>query len=695
MTGRDEPEGDGAPGWLLIHPRGTIAAVDPAAAALLRVRDSNTVLDRPWSALVHPPGAAGAAEAARVSGQAWRGMLTFESGEGGTVTLLVDVAGIETPDRVAALRLAPPPEPATSLVGVDHRRPDNLRARTDALEALYEIDDLSAAARAVLQAVGEEAPFDWAAVLRFFDDGDNRTGAEVVAVAPSSIAGVQPGRRWAPLDTTESAVHRSGEPSITSDGDRRPSDRSPLRRLAAFGLRSALHLPLFGPLDPSRPTAEPEVVGCVVLYHHEAGRYGPLEGMRAERLAARLGSRLTPGHAPREGTATAAPPVPATAAAEAEVTQDTPAATEAVPEPRAEWTDEENRFSALGEIVAGVAHELNNPLTAILGYTQLLGSLSEREREEAIRTIEEEAQRAARVVRNLLSFARQGARRAQAVNLELVLRRVVEVRRYSLEVDNIRLVTRLSPVGPVLADEQQMEEVFLALLNNGHEVLRESGGGEISVSLTQLGNRVRVSIADDGTGVPEGLRRRIFEPFFTTRADGQGMGLAAAYGIIQEHRGQIWVETAAEGGANFIVELPLAPGATAPGRPPSGGSERILVVDDEPPIRALVREVLGTAGYVVDLAANGLEALQLIEQGEYDLIVADLRMPEMGGAELYEEITRRWPELRPRVIFITGDMDGAASGRTLAQAEVRYIEKPFSTNSLLSTIRQALDEQET
>lgn len=250
-------------------------------------------------------------------------------------------------------------------------------------------------------------------------------------------------------------------------------------------------------------------------------------------------------------------------------------------------------------------------------------------------------------MRNLLSFARQAPPTTSRVDVEDIVRRVVEVMRYSLEVDNIRVELRLSGIPEIEADRALLEQVFLNLVNNAQQAL-QPGGGEVVISTTHVSDFVRVSVADDGPGVPEEMRDRVFQPFFTTRdmGLGQGMGLSTAYGLVTQHGGRVWVEPSTSGGANFIVELPVHISDRAPEKssrmiPSGGGGERILVVDDELPIRALTSEILNHAGYRVTTAASGDEALRRLETVMFDLVVADMRMPGMDGAELYEHICDR------------------------------------------------------
>lgn len=359
------------------------------------------------------------------------------------------------------------------------------------------------------------------------------------------------------------------------------------------------------------------------------------------------------------------------------------------------------RLAAIGELVSGVAHELNNPLTAILGYAQMLPTLEGSDREQALTTIEQEAMRASRIVRNLLSFARQHRPRVEPVDVNAVLERVVEVRRYNLAMDNVTIVSHLGDVPGLMADEYQLEQVFLHLVNNAHQAL-QADGGTITLTTGVVGDYARVTVADTGAGIPDDVAPRIFDPFFTTRevGRGSGMGLAIVYGTVTEHGGRVWAERSPSGGAQFVVELPLPGAPTAivdegppdvQQRPLEGRGEHVLVVDDEMSIRMLTREIFGTSGYVVDIAASGEEALERLEEARYDLVIADVRMPGMDDVDLHARIRERWPELLPQLIFITGDTESERTATLLREEGVQHLEKPFHTAQLLRSVREVLD----
>ena len=288
-----------------------------------------------------------------------------------------------------------------------------------------------------------------------------------------------------------------------------------------------------------------------------------------------------------------------------------------------------------------------------------------------------------------------------------MLRRVIDLRRYSLEIDDVRVVTRFGHVPAVRVDEGQFEQVFLNLLNNAHQALK--GGGELVVSTWTRDDRLWISFADDGPGIPEPLRNRVFEPFFTTRevGHGEGMGLAIVYGVVTAHDGKTWIEPSPSGGANFLIELPLngdaGPGdpdtpPALPAREPAavatpasaGPPGRVLVVDDEATVRSLTQAILGGAGYDVLTAATGAEALRLLARNEFSMVITDLRMPVMSGADLYEEIVEHYPTLAERVLFVTGDIEGDNGERPPHQDDIHFLEKPFTTQQLLQAIRRVL-----
>lgn len=724
--GTSNPRTDDPSAWLIVRRDGIVMTAERRACELLGAPDPDALAGREWSTLVAAPGTPEARAAGRAvaTGGTWEGTLPFRYGHR-EVALAATVAPVASSSELMVMGLRPAPprsHPREAFPPRDRIEPpaspalsrdaEGLRALVSAYDALYDLDEPAAIARSVLQALESAMGFDWAAVLRYTSDAAGEpAGVEVVTTYPTPMAGVARGARWSPPEADEALVRTSGEPSMQGELRSDAGSTSPLRRLPAFGMHSRILIPLY---------AETEVVGALALFRAAPLAFTAAEGILAERTVRRLGEALGPEapiiplplrRPPEEGPRYV-PPLPVRAIRPSEPEPSEPPAPSPPPPPTG--TDEAfagSRLESLGQLVAGVAHELNNPLTSILGYAQILGGLAGTERDHALRTIEDEAQRAARIVRNLLSFARQRPGQRRLVNIEEMLRRIVDLRRYALEMDNVRVVTRLGLVPDVLIDEGQFEQVFLNLLNNAHQALQSEGwhAGEVTITTWHDAHHVYVSFEDNGPGVPEELRPRIFEPFFTTRevGSGQGMGLAIVYGVVSHHGGRAWVEGNALGGATFVIELPRpettpsptpaedAPAPTDALAPLASATRpRILVVDDEASVRALTREILGATGYDVATAEGGQEALRLLGGGTFDLVITDLRMPGMDGASLYRQMLERWPDLAGRILFVTGDIEGEPSGRLLDAAAVRYLEKPFTTQQLVTAVQEILGEAE-
>lgn len=686
---------------------GTIVAADATVIALLGVPGA-ALIGRRWPSFLTPASldAYAEAQAAIASGFRWLGRLEWRLRER-PITLQIE-ALTTGPDDVVVLRAWPvqaareeatateatieaPIDPIEAPAPPSELPPPidaaaAIEAEVEALRAAAALHDARAAARAVLQAVARPIPLDFAVVLAA--EGD---ALEVLATYPAAMAGIEAGLRWSPPGDAERRLLTSGEPSLEGNGDLDRDPASPLSRLAAFGMRSAVRVPLY------RGTA---ITGVAAVFAARRHAFGVEHGVLVERLVRPLGARLA---SPPRTTLEAASPLEAAPIVRARDIED-----DLELSPAERLSERFERLSGLGDLVSGAAHELNNPLTAIVGYSQMLPGLSGDERDRALRTIEDEALRASRIVRHLLSFARRQRPQLAPVDLNAVIRRVVDVREYSLELDRIEVTLVLEELPPVPGDEFQLEQVLLNLLANAHQALAGTGGAITIRSCVHAG-RARIEVADTGPGVPPELAERIFDPFFTTRevGSGSGMGLATVYGTVTEHGGHVWTERAPSGGALFVVELPLTatppapqpdtPAATPPledlseaARTPRGHGQRILVVDDEAPIRTVTREILSSFGYEPIEAASGRDALALLEAGPFDAAVLDVRMPGMDGIELYEEIARRWPALRERVLFITGDSQSERAASLLASGDVPYLEKPFRMRDLLDSLSRLL-----
>lgn len=364
------------------------------------------------------------------------------------------------------------------------------------------------------------------------------------------------------------------------------------------------------------------------------------------------------------------------------------------------------KLSALGQLIAGVAHELNNPLAVIMGYAQLLNKrtdVPERARVE-LKKILHESERAAKIVRNLLTFARPREPEMVTVQLNQVIQEVVDGCSSELKSHNIQLDLRLSPQLPrTKADPNQIEQVLTNLISNAvHAMSRQSTPRRLEISTKEYGAYLRITVADTGPGIAPEIQHKIFESFFTTKAPGQGtgLGLAISRAIVEEHHGKIWVQSEPGQGARFFVELPIVPCGDEPAETASAkesepvaeptGKHRILIVDDEPGIVEVVKEALSACGYRVDTAGNGAIALQKIMQEPYDLIISDLRMPDMDGEKLYHTVRRLQPELASRIVFLTGDTVSQTARAFLEWTGNRWFSKPFQVSELERVVRNFL-----
>ena len=355
---------------------------------------------------------------------------------------------------------------------------------------------------------------------------------------------------------------------------------------------------------------------------------------------------------------------------------------------------ETERLAAVGELVAGVAHEVNNPLSSISAFAQLLvrdGGLTETQR-ESIDVIKSEAIRASQVVKDLLAFARRSEPRRDPLDLNQLVDRTLRLRAYELNASRIRIEPSLTLDLPaVIGDARQLQQVILNLITNALQAMAPQGGGRLGVATRYDSGRVILEVSDTGPGIPPEARARIFEPFFTTKEEGEGtgLGLSVSYGIVNAHGGTIDLAEVSEQGSRFVVTLPAAVDAAAP--PPVGEPRlptsrsplsglRVLFVDDEPSMRAGVEAFGRLRGFEVVTAGDGREALERIRTTGFDAVVTDIRMPEMDGLQLYDALRKERPGLASRLIFITGDV--VSSSGQFAAAKQPTLNKPFSFERL-------------
>ncbi len=356
------------------------------------------------------------------------------------------------------------------------------------------------------------------------------------------------------------------------------------------------------------------------------------------------------------------------------------------------------KLATLGRLVAGAAHEINNPLTAVLAEAQLalLEIPDGHAARESLTIVATEARRAGQIVKSMLSFARQRPVEQRDFELRTVLDEVVRLRRSYWQSLGIDAVIEGEPAH-VRGDADQLKQVLLNLVVNAEYALRGAAERRLHLVASRRGRTCRITIDDSGPGVPESQRGQIFEPFFTTKPEGEGsgLGLSVSYGIVHEHGGEIWIETSPEGGARFVIELPAgaaprssgAHGMPAPVEPPTAAlHRRVLLVDDEEPIRSVAQRILRRHGHEVDVAADGSAALRLLEATRYDVVLCDIRMPNGSGPELYDELRRRGIAQRSRFVVTTGDVADPDTQRFLGESGLPVLLKPFELRALLEVV---------
>ncbi len=325
------------------------------------------------------------------------------------------------------------------------------------------------------------------------------------------------------------------------------------------------------------------------------------------------------------------------------------------------------KLAAVGQLVSGVAHELNNPLTSIAGLSELLLEQQELGTKDRghLRVIHEQADRAGRIVRNLLTFARKGPGEQAAVDLNDVIQRTLLLMSYDLKLKDIAIEKSLAPLPPVLGDRHALQQVVINLLNNAAQAVAENPPERPRVILlsTWVDDRVRMRVTDSGSGIPEAVLPHLFTPFFTTKEPGQGtgLGLSITYSIVDAHGGRITVERPAEGGAAFLVDLPPAPS-------PADA------------VRRMVKALFGSDGHTVEVARNPQHGLELARTRRYDLILADAQARTHDHL-FVEQLMESHPGLKGRVLVATGDLPPAAE-EGLARLRLRYVRKPFNLRDL-------------
>jgi len=365
------------------------------------------------------------------------------------------------------------------------------------------------------------------------------------------------------------------------------------------------------------------------------------------------------------------------------------------------------KLAAMGQLVSGVAHEINNPAAIISGFAQtlLLDQLVPEQR-ETVQMIYDEATRIGRITSNLLAFARAGSKERTLVDLNETVRRTYALRSYHLTTLNITVNLELDDENPrAWANGSEMQQMLLNLLINAEQALTGVSAKAITIRTVTADDRVRLEVADTGPGIPREIQEKIFDPFFTTKPEGTGtgLGLSICYGIVHDHGGRIFVRSVPGQGATFVVELRresrarerVEPDTAQPQKEPktrtAPGTLSVLLVDDEEGLRRAVMRFLERHGMRVVAVGDGNDALQQLQHDRFDVIVSDVRMPGMSGGEFLEQLRQHHPAMVHRLVFTTGDSFATDTAALLRDSGLPALVKPYDFASLERKLREVVN----
>lgn len=368
------------------------------------------------------------------------------------------------------------------------------------------------------------------------------------------------------------------------------------------------------------------------------------------------------------------------------------------------------KMASLGRAIAGIAHEINNPLTSILGHASLLmlRNNGDQKTTQSIEAIYHETVRTADLVKGLLAFARKESPKREILGINEIIHAAIGLKKYQLQVDNIHLHLDLNEISyPVEVSPQHIQQVLINLLTNASQAIpKNQRRGNVSITCGRSGDNVLVRISDNGTGIPEGSQKYIFEPFFTTKEPGQGtgLGLSLASTLIENNGGNLSLEKTSHEGTTFLIELPIAVTSkvletvTQKAKldlPPENGPilSRILIVDDEPQVTESLKDYLEMHDFTVTCVRSAYSALDMMQSESFDVVVCDIRMPGMDGLELYEKAIKAFPLYRGYFIFMSGDLMRDNILTQIKALQCPWMEKPFLFESMVALIKKTIDQE--
>lgn len=361
------------------------------------------------------------------------------------------------------------------------------------------------------------------------------------------------------------------------------------------------------------------------------------------------------------------------------------------------------RLVAIGQVAAGMTHEINNPLTGVIAFSQMLMQKDIPENmKEAVEVIYDGASRVVGIVERLRNFARRDRPDKESADLNAIIGNTLAMRSYETRSNGIEVTTNLAEDLPeTVANVGQLQQVLLNIIINAEQAMAaNSKQKQLTITTEQIADNIRVSISDNGPGIPAEIIDKLFDPFFTTKdnSSGMGLGLNISNSIITEHGGAIRIESEPSSGSTFIIELPIVAetGERKPSNPTDSeqeipGGATILVVDDEPHICRALDRLLTEKGHQVETTSSPLKALEMLDKTKYDLILLDLRMPDMSGIEFYDRIKAISPRLQQKVICVTGDVVSTQNEAFLHETGIPCVAKPFGVNELMKQIKHVLE----
>jgi PAS domain S-box-containing protein len=363
-----------------------------------------------------------------------------------------------------------------------------------------------------------------------------------------------------------------------------------------------------------------------------------------------------------------------------------------------------SRLAAIGEMAAGIAHEINNPLSGVIGFSELLLKKKiPKDIRKNVTIIYEGAHRIANVTDRLLKFARQSKPERTRVDINEIIENTLAMRASEMKTGNISVTTKFDTnLSLTYADAGLLQQVFLNIVLNAEQAMKSAHGkGNLEVKTERINNTIRVSFKDDGLGIARKNMDKLFSPFFTTKEVGQGtgLGLSLCYGIVKQHDGKIYARSILGKGTTFFIELPvvikseqLKLSEPAACEPKSAAKARILLVDDEPMVHRFLTALLTEEGHEIEIAVNGNDAMERLDNKDYDVILLDIKLPGMGGIEIYEELQKKNTSITKKVIFITGDVMCTDTMDFLSRAKPAYITKPFDSTRLVVEIYRIMSQ---